>query len=1074
MKRVISLLLCLVMCVSVFSATATQVYAIGQADSIFTVEKTEFKNDKITYTISLAPNQTKLIGVIIKAEFDSEVLEVSSESGAIGSINSYGEFAANVTGFYETGITYDDANVYSVAYMNPNGFNIGENGKAFIKIAFNAVSEKRPVTEVKFYCEEYITEDENADNDIKKSDGKQLFYSDSFFTLTPSENVEVASCVEGLKFTWTESVGAEWYNIYRKTVDSDWEKLTEVQAGTTEYIDTTIEKGKEYFYSVETANQYGIREYDKTGLVGFNFGTITQVKAEPTERGALISWSALDYAESYTVHRKAEGETSWKQIAQISETFYEDEPLTSAVEYSYTIKAHHEKGYTAETSVAPATLTFIANAVIERYQLNFNDIVINWLNVDGAVSYEVYRKATGENEYTFLGVATTNGYTDTAVEDGKEYSYQVRSITENGSGSVRGETGFDLVKLPITTEVVASLGGDNVTVSWAPAELAEEYVVVRQDNNNGNWFDIATVSATNTKYEDRAVRSGKTYTYAIKSQADGMVTCQSTPSNSVYFLVAPVVESVKNGSDGMEFTFKKVEGASSYNIYRREVNGQFGDPIGTLSADDELVYVDSTAVSGVQYVYGVQSVYGNVLSGISSSSVACCLEAPKVTLSNSYSGIELKWKAVPSAEKYIIYYGLSRKTDELKVLGETTSTSFTYKNGISGRTNYFAVEAVCGETTSTKILNNIYCFAAPVISSVQSGTNQITVQWSFVNGADRYILYRKAGSATSWTKIATFYEDDITAEDDTIDYVRYKDTNVKSGTVYKYTVKASDGEENSPYNTAGWSIKFLSTPTVKSIENAYGGPKITWSKVAGATKYEIYRKTKSSNWSSIGSTSSTSYIDSSAKNGTKYYYAIRAVDGATKSYYSSAHFNSVCKAVTYSATLKVENTTSTTVKVSWNKVSGAKKYEVYRKAGSAKKWTKVKTTTSTSYTDKKVKNGTTYKYMVKAINSKSKVITTSASTTIRCISAPKLSKVTSAKSGVTFKWNKVKGASGYYVYRKTGSGNYEKIATVKGSTKVSYLDKKAKKGKTYTYTVKAYYKSYTSSYRTGLKIKDKY
>ena len=50
-----------------------------------------------------------------------------------------------------------------------------------------------------------------------------------------------------------------------------------------------------------------------------------------------------------------------------------------------------------------------------------------------------------------------------------------------------------------------------------------------------------------------------------------------------------------------------------------------------------------------------------------------------------------------------------------------------------------------------------------------------------------------------------------------------------------------------------------------------------------------------------------------------------------------------------------------------------------------------------------------------------------------------------------------------------------KLTTVKGNTKVSYVDKSAKKGTTYTYTVKAYSGSYTSAYNTkGLKIKDKY
>ena len=134
MKRVISLLLCLVMCVSVFSATATQVYALDKTDAIFTVEKTDFENDRITYIISLNANQEKISGAIFKFKYDSNVLEISSDSGAVGSVNSYGEFAANVTGYYETGLVYDDKNTFAVAYMNPNGFTIGYKNEKYDKI----------------------------------------------------------------------------------------------------------------------------------------------------------------------------------------------------------------------------------------------------------------------------------------------------------------------------------------------------------------------------------------------------------------------------------------------------------------------------------------------------------------------------------------------------------------------------------------------------------------------------------------------------------------------------------------------------------------------------------------------------------------------------------------------------------------------------------------------------------------------------------------------------------------------------------------------------------------------------
>ena len=56
------------------------------------------------------------------------------------------------------------------------------------------------------------------------------------------------------------------------------------------------------------------------------------------------------------------------------------------------------------------------------------------------------------------------------------------------------------------------------------------------------------------------------------------------------------------------------------------------------------------------------------------------------------------------------------------------------------------------------------------------------------------------------------------------------------------------------------------------------------------------------------------------------------------------------------------------VKVSWAKVPGAAGYEVYRSNG--KTWTKVGTTKSASFTDKKVKKGTTYSYKVRAYTAK--------------------------------------------------------------------------------------------------------
>ena len=58
---------------------------------------------------------------------------------------------------------------------------------------------------------------------------------------------------------------------------------------------------------------------------------------------------------------------------------------------------------------------------------------------------------------------------------------------------------------------------------------------------------------------------------------------------------------------------------------------------------------------------------------------------------------------------------------------------------------------------------------------------------------------------------------------------------------------------------------------------------------------------------------------------------------------------------------------------------------------------------------------------------------------------------------VTLKWNKVKGASGYEIYCKTGKGKWKLVKTLNKGSKASYK-LKGKAGKKYTYKVRVFQK----------------
>ena len=65
-------------------------------------------------------------------------------------------------------------------------------------------------------------------------------------------------------------------------------------------------------------------------------------------------------------------------------------------------------------------------------------------------------------------------------------------------------------------------------------------------------------------------------------------------------------------------------------------------------------------------------------------------------------------------------------------------------------------------------------------------------------------------------------------------------------------------------------------------------------------------------------------------------------------------------------------------------------------------------------------------------------------------------------SALKLTWTRNSRATGYYVYRKTGSGSWSKIKTISKNSTLSYTDKAVKRGKTYTYRIYAYKSTSTS------------
>jgi len=159
----------------------------------------------------------------------------------------------------------------------------------------------------------------------------------------------------------------------------------------------------------------------------------------------------------------------------------------------------------------------------------------------------------------------------------------------------------------------------------------------------------------------------------------------------------------------------------------------------------------------------------------------------------------------------------------------------------------------------------------------------------------------------------------------------------------------------------------IDKPNPKAVSTGYKSIKISWSKVSGANGYEIYRSTtKGGTYKLIKATSSTSYSDTSLKTNQTYYYKLRACceTASAKTYSGDSNIVSAVP-IPSTPSAKAVRVSNSSIKISWGKIAGATKYEVYRATSKNGSYKLIKTTTSTSYTNIRLINNRTYYYKLR-------------------------------------------------------------------------------------------------------------
>src|SRR5579864_5912172 len=158
-------------------------------------------------------------------------------------------------------------------------------------------------------------------------------------------------------------------------------------------------------------------------------------------------------------------------------------------------------------------------------------------------------------------------------------------------------------------------------------------------------------------------------------------------------------------------------------------------------------------------------------------------------------------------------------------------------------------------------------------------------------------------------------------------------------------------------------------PTNVVATGGNGQVALSWSASSGATSYNVKRATTSGGpYTTIASPTTTSYTDISVTNGATYYYVVSAVNTAGESGNSSEVSATPQLAVPAAPTNLVATAGNGQVALSWSASSGATSYNVKRSTTSGGPYTTIASPSTTSYTNSGLTNGTTYYYVVAAVN----------------------------------------------------------------------------------------------------------
>ncbi len=486
-----------------------------------------------------------------------------------------------------------------------------------------------------------------------------------------------------------------------------------------------------------------------------------EVTAKGGSGKVTLSWKPVNMATSYVVY-SYDGK-DLEIIGETSETSFVVDGLKNGTEYRFFVSARcgameteFSDKYIVKAKPAVAVPAKPANVKVDPSD---GEVYVSWTASEGATSYSVYKYEGGK--YSKLYSTTETGCTIRGLTNGTTYMFLVRAFNESGGSAF---TTADLVsgtpKAPVVipekpTNVKATAGDKQVTLTWTAAAGAESYTIYKYENSKYTKIN----STAKTTYTVTGLTNGTAYKFLVRAfnEAGGNSftladLVSATPKAPVASVPAkPANVKATAGDKQVTLSWTASTGATSYTIYRYN-NGKYGKVTSTASTS----FTIKGLANGTTYKFLVRAfnakggssfTTADLVSATPKAAVTTVPAKPTVNANVQDKVVTFSWNAVEGATYYKLYNYSNGKYGLVATVTDTTYRLRYLKNGTTYQILVRAFNEKGGSKFTTADLISVTPKAAtavptaPSVKASVSGGN-VNLTWAHVPTAFSYTIYK--------------------------------------------------------------------------------------------------------------------------------------------------------------------------------------------------------------------------------------------------------------------------------------------------------------------------------------------